>query len=138
VQEEQEDVVKLTLTDNAFSKESVTINTEKYEIQAHMKEYFRQKFQNHIRDKIHLKGSNTMRALDKDKTAGLGTFNSSVVERLKYKLEQKSLENYHKVLEDVRSQLTLFDPKRNSPEKQIKLQIKQSEMLKKISVSRPP
>ena len=136
MQEEQEDVVKLTLTDNAFSKETI-INTEKCEIQAHMKEYFRQKFQNHIRDKIHLKGSSTMRALDKDKTAGLGTFNSSAVERLKYKLEQKSLENYHKVLEDVRSQLTFFDPKRNSPEKQIKLQIKQSEMLKKISVSRP-
>jgi nucleoside-triphosphatase THEP1 len=40
----------------------------------------------------------------------LGTANSTAIERLKQKLEEKTLKNYETVLEDVRKQLTTFSP----------------------------
>lgn len=74
-----------------------------------MREYFRKKFKQHIKEKIRLRDiiqpnshTSLMRKKIIERTSDLGATHSNAMERLKAKLEEKALNNYEKVLDDIR------------------------------------
>jgi hypothetical protein len=81
---------------------------ERNKIQARLKDYFALKFKQGLHQKLSLRNISPMNSQKKEKSVieksvgDLGTSNSAALERLKQKLEVKTLSNYQRVLDDIR------------------------------------
>ena len=98
--------------------------------QTKVRDYFKQKFMNHLKQKYESFNNNmddprTLTSIASKKRVQIANeLQNPAIDRLKQKLEERTLKNYENVLEDVRKQLTTYvSPEKLNPVTQNKVKI---------------